>query len=229
MKLPVTLVPTDSVNKRAALFRLFPARNRGKFIDLHRDQCRGVLGDIRRLGHHNGNRFAHVPDLFHCERHLKKFFEARKPGDPDADGMQMAAEMVAGKNTDNTGQRLGLAGINMPDTSVRYRTAKDGCVQHALDVEVVDVSAAPTKEPAVLLPLDRGAGKNFHGSDLELEAAYFRRARNDLMRLTHARQTHDIRPSRHVLLEEGLEFFSLPAPCLDADLFELVGHAEDRR
>jgi hypothetical protein len=59
-----------------------------------------------------------------------------------------------------------LARVNTLDASVRHRAPKDGGVQHAFDVKVVDVSASPAKKPAVLLSLHWRAGEALHVLDL---------------------------------------------------------------
>ncbi len=82
------------------------------------DQLGGVLGDVRILGEHRGDRLADVAHLVRGQHRLavrrelldRPFAEIDRPD---------VVDVARGPHRDHAGQRAGLAGVDRDDAAVR--------------------------------------------------------------------------------------------------------------
>jgi hypothetical protein len=112
------------------------------------DQFEGVVGDVGVLGHHAGDLLALHPDLVGRQHRLGVARERRHPC------QVVLGEQLAGDDRDHAGERLRRRGVDRIDPGVRQRAAQDRHVQHAGQLDVLDVVAPALQEPGVLLALD---------------------------------------------------------------------------
>ena len=99
-----------------------------------------------------------VQEGFQQEHGLRVVGQGRHPGEVALGGH------LAGQHHPHTGDVPGLAGVDRADPGVRHRAAQDLHVQHARQLDVVDVVALAPDEPVVLDPFPAGT----HPADLDL-------------------------------------------------------------
>ena len=108
------------------------------------DQVRGVGGDIAVGRDDEGDLLVLEQDLAVGEHHLDVAGEGRHPGEIDA------LEILGGQHRKHPRHGLGLRRIDLDDARVRMARAMEVAVQHARQLDVVDVVAAPLREAYVL-------------------------------------------------------------------------------
>ena len=114
----------------------------GLVLDL--DQVRGVGGDIAVGGDDEGDLLVLEQDLAVGEHHLDVAGEGRHPGQIDA------LEILGGEDREDARHGLGLGRVDLHDAGVGVARAMEVAVQHAGQLDVVDVVAAALREAHVL-------------------------------------------------------------------------------
>ncbi len=114
----------------------------GRDVALGRQDRRDLLG----LVHH----------LLHRQHHLRVRHEGRHPVEV------VLGEVLAGDDREDAGDRERLGRVDLDDLRVRVRAPHDVEVEHAGQLDVVDVRPLAADEARVLLALDRVA----HAADL---------------------------------------------------------------
>ena len=105
----------------------------GLVLDL--DQVGGVGGDIAVGGDDEGDLLVLEQDLAVGEHHLDVAGEGRHPGEIDA------LEVLGGQHREDARHGLGLGGVDLDDAGVGVARAMEVAVQHARQLDVVDVIA----------------------------------------------------------------------------------------
>ena len=118
----------------------------GQRLVLDDDRLAPVLGDVRVVGDDDAHLLALEAHLVGGEHGLGVVGERGHPG-------QVAlGHHLAGEHQPDARDLPGLRGVDRDDARVRQRAAQDLHVQHAGQVDVVDVVAATAHEPGVLDP-----------------------------------------------------------------------------
>jgi hypothetical protein len=125
--------------------------HRRERLVLDHDRVAAVLGDVRVVGDDDAHLLALEPHLVRRQHGLGVVGERRHPGEV------ALGHHLAGEHQPDARDLPRLAGVDARDAGVRERAAEDLHVQHAGQVDVVDVVAATPDEPAVLHPLPAGA------------------------------------------------------------------------
>ena len=142
------VVPDDRGAGLEALLRGDDHRQR-VVVDL--DQLEGVVGDVGVLGDHAGDLLALHAHLVGGQHGLGVAGQGRHPG------QVVLGQQLAGDDRHHPGEGLGGRGVDRVDPGVGDRAAQDRHVQHARQVDVVDVVAPALEEAVVLLALDAPA------------------------------------------------------------------------
>ena len=116
----VLVVPRRVVQRLGAgLHRLQRVVDSGKLLVVHLDEAQRRVGDFGRVRGHRGHRVAHEPDLVRRQHrhvlHAQSDVHLRQVG--------------SGENGVDARQRLGCGGIDLANTRVGQRAAKDLGVQ----------------------------------------------------------------------------------------------------
>ena len=131
-------------DRGALIHRLERVDEHGKRFILDLDQVRGVGGDVAVGRDDEGDLLILEQDLAVGEHHLHVARERRHPGEIDA------FQVLGGQNGDDAGHGLGLGGVDLDDARVGVARAMEVAVQHARELDVVDVIAASLREAHVL-------------------------------------------------------------------------------
>ncbi len=107
------------------------------------------------MRYHDGDRLADIPDLVDSERQLQEILEPGHRRDSRADRLQGRPEVGMGEDADHARHGSGGGHVDASNAPMRPRTAEDGCVQHSVEVNVVDVPAGTGQQPRVLTPRNR--------------------------------------------------------------------------
>ena len=119
--------------------------HRRQRVVLDVDQLEGVARGVAVLGHHEGDLLALEPHLVGGQHRLHVVGQGRHPGQP------LLGQVRTGDDRLHLRVRQRGAGVDADDPGVRQRRAQDREVQHALQLDVVDVLAHAADEPGVLL------------------------------------------------------------------------------
>jgi hypothetical protein len=129
--------------------------DRREGFDVDDDGLGGVLGEVARLGHHHGDRFAH-------EAHVAVGQQAVGPVEVAqllvGGGIEHQVVEVGGEqHSDDAGHGLGLRRVDLDDRAAGDVAADERHMQGAGDHDVVDVGAPTGEETGVLLARDAGS------------------------------------------------------------------------
>ena len=145
------------VELRSALLHRVFHRDDGRkrlVVDIH--QGGPIVGDGGIGGHYRSDGVAHVPDPPDRQRRMRHLL--RVGHDPaHGKGAQLFLELLPGEDGDHALYRLGGGGVDAPDFGVSVRAPHDRHVEHAEELDVVDVVALPSDEARVLPALDAGS------------------------------------------------------------------------
>ena len=155
---------------RIGIERLLRVHDRRQRLVVDLDQLQRVLGDVAVLGDDEGDLLALEADLVGGQHSLRVVGQRRHPGEvvTEQGRTRDALEHLARDDRDDAGQRLGRRRVDRQDARMRERAAQDRAVQHAGQVDVIDVVALAPDEALVLHALHRaeadgvacGAGRN---------------------------------------------------------------------
>ena len=100
------------------------------------DQLQRLLGDLRRIGQHRGDRIADIAHLVDGDDRLILVGRAILEVE--------ALDVIARQGRDNAGQLFGFRGIDLDQSRVRHRAAQYPRMGHArqLDIAGIDRLAA---------------------------------------------------------------------------------------
>ncbi len=148
---------------RAAGQRAVHVRGRGERVEIHAHRRGGVHGLRRRLGHHDGDRFAHVAHAVHRERRdgrdRQELAAAPGEGGGGRDRAQSRRDRVApGEDREHAGHGERPARVHGADDPVRGGGAGERGVGLAGQVHVVGEAAAAGEERTVLAAPAAGGG-----------------------------------------------------------------------
>ena len=129
---------------RVLVHRLERIDDDRKSFVLDLDQVGGVGGDIAVGRHDEGDLLVLEQHLAVGEHHLDVAGERRHPGEIDA------LEVLGGQHREHAGHGLGLGGVDLHDAGVSMARAMEVAVQHARQLDVVDVIAFALGEAHVL-------------------------------------------------------------------------------
>ena len=124
---------------------VFGVDHHRKALVVDHDQIERILGDIATLGHHHGDRFAHMADAADGDAALldRRVCETRQwPG-----GL---GNVGAGQNLNHARQCRRGGDIDRLDAGVGARAAQHRRVQHVGKVDVVDIAALPCQQSRIL-------------------------------------------------------------------------------
>ena len=133
-------------HRRVGRRRLLRVDDRGQRLVLDVDRLAPVLGDVRVVGDDDAHLLALEAHLVGGEHGLGVVGERRHPGEV------ALGHHLAGEHQPDARDLPGLRRVDGDDAGVRQRAAQDLHVQHAGQVDVVDVVAATAHEPRVLDP-----------------------------------------------------------------------------
>src|SRR5581483_10316672 len=119
------------------------------------DQLASVLGERAGAGDHGDDRLTDEANLVRGQQPAGHRLDvvAGDRGDERGD----VGQVLSGEHRDHTVEGPGRLGIDPDDAGVRVGAADEGDVQHAPQVDVVDVAAPAHQVPAVLDPRHPGA------------------------------------------------------------------------
>ena len=112
-------------------------------VDL--DEFEGISCDVAGVGDHESHLLPLEAHLVGGQHGLRVVGQRRHPR--QVEGLKHCA----GDHRVHARQRFGRRGIDRADSRMGVRAAQDGAVQHARQVDVVDIVALPTQEAHVLL------------------------------------------------------------------------------
>ena len=131
------------------------AHDGGQRLVGHDDPLGGVLGDVAVTGDDHRDRLAHVVDLVAGERVRGAAVGERRMRDEQRKRLgQRTGQIVVGVDGDQPVDVEGRGDVDVEDPRVRVWRADQGGRQRVV-AQVVEVSACPHDEAAVLDPLDR--------------------------------------------------------------------------
>ena len=107
-----------------------------------------VGGGVAVGGDDRGDFLSVVDDFFDRQYHLLIAHQRRHPGQPGG------IEVLAGDDGHDAGHRQRFRGVDVQDLGVRVRAAHDVEVEHAGQVDVVDVVSFAPDEARIFLTLD---------------------------------------------------------------------------
>ena len=119
--------------------------HRREQLVLDLDQLEGVAGGVAVLGHHVGDLLALEADLVGGQHRLHVAGERRHPGQAHR------GQQLAGDHGPHLGVGLGGRHVERPDPGVGVGAAQHGAVEHAGQLDVVEVAALPPQEAGILL------------------------------------------------------------------------------
>ena len=138
-------------------------RERWQRVQVDVDQIEGVFGDGACLGDDHRHAFADVAHALAGQRELRRRFETRLRDD----GWKRRRGLAKSAEVEGVGyawQRAGALQIDPAHTSVGQRTAPHGHVQHARQMQVVDVRGSASQQAAVFATADaRAEQSRTHG------------------------------------------------------------------
>lgn len=147
--------PRFGEEHRAVRARGRDVYHRGQRLVVHRDQLRRVLGDVAVARHDQRDRFAHVAHAVLRERTLQIAFGALERPGPDRDRRGVRGDIGKGVHGGNAWHGTRRGRFDAPQQRVGMRAAHDHRVQHARELQVVDVAPASSDEAQVLAARDR--------------------------------------------------------------------------
>jgi hypothetical protein len=135
--------------------------NRGLFID-HRgqrlvvdiDSAQGIVGFGLRRGHHQGHAFADETHALDGDDRAGRHLGSRNDPVRD-DGADLSRQVLAGKRQADAGRGAGCGEIDAADDGMGMRRSQDRHMQHARQLDVVDVAAVAGDELEILPPPQR--------------------------------------------------------------------------
>ena len=133
-------------DRRVGRGRLLGVDDRGQRLVLDVDRLAPVLGDVRVVGDDDAHLLALEAHLVGGQHRLGVVGQRRHPREV------ALGHHLAGEHQPDAGDLPGLRRVDGLDAGVRQRAAQDLHVQHAGQVDVVDVVAAAAHEPGVLDP-----------------------------------------------------------------------------
>ena len=141
-------------DRRARCDRLQLIADRGQGLPFDRDKLGRVLGFGAALGHHDGHRLA-LPDRPFRRQQMLRRRAMPRPVQRHADE-RLAFRIDVGRGEDggDAGRILGGGNLDRDDLGVRMRAAHEAGVQHAGQLDVVDVAAVPAEQALELPPRD---------------------------------------------------------------------------
>ena len=129
---------------------------RRQFLDLDRDQLGGVLGNVRILGEHCGDRLADVAHLVRGQHRLAVRRELLDRPLAEIDRPDVV-DVARGPHRDDARQRAGFGGVDRNDAAVRVVGAHHPHVKLAREIDVGGETAPARDQRRVFQPLDRHA------------------------------------------------------------------------
>ena len=146
----LALVVAD--DRCARIHRALGIHDRLEWFVVDVDELDGVLRDVPRLGDDVCDLLALEADLVGGEHRLGVVRQGWHPGEVVTEQARArdALEILASQYGNDTGQGQGRRGIDGLDAGVRPGAAQDGTVEHAGEIDVVDVVALAPDEALIL-------------------------------------------------------------------------------
>ena len=139
------VVRQGRVHPRAALGqRLRRGDHRILRLDVHDDQLGGILGQVPRLGDHDGDRVTDIADVTVGE-HLPRGMV----GGPAGQLVRRRVGLGRGQHGDHARHLPGLAGVQVHDPARGHGAAHERGMHHPGLVQVIDVPAVPGDHPLI--------------------------------------------------------------------------------
>jgi hypothetical protein len=132
-------------DRRVGVQRAARVDDDGQLLVLDLDQLERVAGRVAVLGHDEGDLLALEAHLVGGQHRLGVLRHRRHPREVQP------GQVGAGDHGADLGVRDGRRRVDRQDLRVGQRAAQDRSVQHAGELEVVDVAALAAHEPRVLL------------------------------------------------------------------------------
>ena len=143
-----------AVARRKFHRRRLRVEQRRQFLDLHRDEIGGVLGDVRVFGEHRGDRLADIAHRAVRQHRLAIRIERRDGAFAKIDRRHVG-DVGGGPHRDDAGQRPRRGRIDRDDAAVGVRRAHDAHVQLMREIDVAGELAAAGDQRRVFQPRDR--------------------------------------------------------------------------
>ena len=137
--------------------------HRGQRLVVDVDQVDGVTGDVAVGGDHHGDGVADVAHAVARQHVMLGDHQVRQqPAGGDHAGHSGFLGVGGGEDRDHAVGGESGGGVDALDVGVRVGAAHHGAVQHAVELEIVGVLAAPGDQGRVFAALDGGA-EDAHG------------------------------------------------------------------
>jgi len=128
--------------------RLARVDHRGEGLVLDVDEREGVIGRVLVGGDDERDLLALEADLVARQHRLRVVGDRRHPGQPEG------FEVLGGDHGGDVGLREGARGVDRNDLGVGEGAPQDCSVEHARELDVVQVGALPADEARILLALE---------------------------------------------------------------------------
>ena len=136
------------MTRRVLLEGLLRRAHRRQRLVVDLDQLERVLRDVRGLRHHRRDLLALEANLVRYEDGLGVAGERRHPGEV------VLRHQLAGHDRHDARKLLGARGVDRVEARVRERAAQELEVEHARQLDVVEVVALAADEAGILLARD---------------------------------------------------------------------------
>ena len=141
--------------RRLAGHRQLGIDHRRQRLVVDDDGVGGVARQVTVGGNHHRHRLAHIADR--VDRHRRMI--GRRERRADRHRADELRNLGAGIDRLDPRHRLGGAGVDGGDATMRDVAALERRVHHADELEVVDIGAQPLDQPRILASLDPGANQ----------------------------------------------------------------------
>ena len=153
-------------HRRARRGGLLRIDHRRQLVDLERHRFGRVARRGRRLGHHAGDRLAHIADPIRRQRRVRQLRHRRAIPIFELEDRLHGAEarsLEVGSRVDgeDAGHRAGGLRVDAPDGAMGVRAAQEGGIGLARQVDVVRVAPFAAHQHRILLAGNRLSTPNF--------------------------------------------------------------------
>ena len=146
--------------RRAVLQRRLHVHDRRQLLDIDLDRLGGVARLLAGLGHHGGDRIAHMAHLALREHRVPGLLHhlAEPVGDlPAAGDPADPLEIGPGKDTQHTGHARGRRRVHEGQPPMRHVRPQEMHIGLTAQIDVVGIIPRAGQKPHVLAPLAAGA------------------------------------------------------------------------